>query len=86
MDGITRLEDDLELLAGWVGDDTIMGGTYPLRQLAQKTAALSVEAQEMLVSIIIEPFGEIVDALGDEMAVDEARASSVAARLPILTH
>ena len=72
MDRITRLEDDLELLAGWVGDDTIMGGTYPLRQLAQKTAALSVEAQEMLVSIIIEPFGEIVDALGDEMAVDEA--------------
>ena len=72
MDRITQLEDDLNLLAEWVRDETIMGGAYPLRHLAQKTADLSVEAQEMLISIIIEPFGEIVDDLGDEMAVEEA--------------
>ena len=72
MDRITQLEDDLNLLAEWARDETIMGGAYPLRHLAQKTADLSVEAQEMLISIIIEPFGEIVDDLGDEMAVEEA--------------
>ena len=32
---------------------------------------LGLEAQEMLVSILLEPFGDLIDSLGDDMAADE---------------
>lgn len=71
---ITTLESDLESITAWVGDDQLMTADYPLKTLVEKTSGLSVEAQEMLISIIMEPFGHLVDDLADEMAADEAPA------------
>ncbi len=46
----------------------------PWDQLVQwSESALSIEGQEMVVSLVIEPHGEFVDDLADTMAIDEAQ-------------
>ncbi|NKB75894.1 MAG: hypothetical protein GKR96_02355 [Gammaproteobacteria bacterium] len=46
----------------------------PWKQLIDWTdRELSLEAQELAVSLVIEPHGELVDDLSDEMGIDEAQ-------------
>lgn len=48
------------------------GSPYPWNRLYQwAEETMSMETQELLVSMVIEPHGEIVDALADTMAIDE---------------
>ena len=51
----------------------VLNGHYPWDALVQWSATdLSMEGQELLVSMVIEPYGELVDDLADSMAVDES--------------
>lgn len=88
MDRITVLEDELNQMVDWIRDDAIMMADQPIRKLAGLVAGLSVEAQEMLVSIVIEPFGDLVDDLGMTMAAREtpcfSSARTVADLKPLL--
>ena len=71
MDRITVLEDDLQKLADWVAGDWGQN-PYDLAGLMKKAEeTLGLEAQEMLVSILLEPFGDLIDDLGDGMAAQE---------------
>ena len=71
MDRITVLENDLQQLADWVSGDWGQN-PYDMARLMEKTTeSLSLEAQEMLVSILLEPFGDLIDDLGDQMAAQE---------------
>ncbi len=71
MDRITALEDDLQKLADWVAGDWGQN-PHDLKNLMVKAeATLGLEAQEMLVSILLEPFGDLIDDLGDDMAAQE---------------
>ena len=71
MKRITTLEKDLVQIKALAAESHIMDGAYPLKALAEKVSSLSVEAQEMLVSILLEPFGDLIDDLCDDMAADE---------------
>lgn len=40
---------------------------------------LSVEAQELVASLVLEPYGDLIDALAENMSVDEAEAFQIEA-------
>lgn len=70
---IECLKTDLQQLQQRLGDKK-MDSPYPWDQLVSwSEAALSMEGQELLVSMVIEPYGALVDDLADQMAVDETR-------------
>ena len=71
MDRIIVLEDDLQKLAKWVAGDWGQNPHDLKNLMAKAEATLGLEAQEMLVSILLEPFGDLIDDLGDGMAAQE---------------
>jgi len=77
---ITELEDDLAHIAAWLDDPAWAQGAYPLKALFDRVGnTCSVEAAEIMVSILMEPFGELVDDLGDAMGAEEHISVSIAA-------
>ncbi|MFQ5773675.1 MAG: hypothetical protein ACE5GS_04085 [Kiloniellaceae bacterium] len=51
----------------------LLGSPHPWERIAREAAArLSTEGQELIHSLILEPHGDLVDDLEDEMAADEA--------------
>ncbi|MEM8838097.1 MAG: hypothetical protein AAGE89_08390 [Pseudomonadota bacterium] len=65
------LEEDLERLSKRA-DAKLLSGPSPwvrLYRFAEET--LGLEAQELLASMVLEPYGRIVDDLADTMSVDE---------------
>ncbi len=76
-DRIIELRQDLLKLQSHIDRDnqpSIWEAPMPWKQLIHWTdSALSMEAQELVVSLVIEPHGELVDDLADEMGIDEAQ-------------
>ena len=71
---VAVLREDLAQLAAHL-DDTGLEGVQPwdgLYRWAEEN--LSVEGQEQLVSLLLEPYPELVDELAGCMSADEARA------------
>lgn len=68
---VAALADDLSLIAREAG--TILGAAaYPWNELyAFGESALTVEGQEALVALVLEPHGEIIDDLAETMDADE---------------
>ncbi len=46
----------------------VLSGPKPIAALMDKTAAMSVDTQELVASLVIEPFGELVDGLSECMS------------------
>lgn len=68
---IDGLEKDLAQLSQWTRGQW-WDCDKPLQMLMEKTkATLSLEAEEMLVSILLEPFGAMIDHLGANMSIKE---------------
>ena len=61
MDRITALEDDLQKLSDWVAGDWGQNPHDLKNLMAKAEATLGLEAQEMLVSVLLEPFGDLID-------------------------
>ena len=69
---VVRLTDDLQRIQSFVDGDALNAG-FPWNTLIEwSESALSIEGQEYMVSLVIEPHGEVVDDLADQMAVDES--------------
>jgi len=89
---ITVLEQDLAVISGWLDDPAWAEGDFPLNTLFQRVGrTCSVEAQEIMVSVLLEPFGELIDDLGEEMGAEEhasvpVTATIAEARDAALTH
>jgi len=89
---ITVLENDLAGISGWLDDPSWAEGDFPLNALFQRVGeTCSVEAQEIMVSVLLEPFGELIDELGEEMGAEEhasvpVTATVAEARDAALTH
>ena len=73
---LEALRADLALLAEHLaGDDDALAGPRPWDALWRwGEAQLSLEGQEQLLSLLLEPHGELVDGLADCMDADEGRA------------
>ncbi len=78
MERIVELREDLDRLCTHVSGDGVLAADYPwegLYQWGQENLAL--EGQELLVSLMLEPYGALVDDLASEMSVDEQARSRI---------
>ncbi|GAB5469351.1 MAG: hypothetical protein Kilf2KO_23810 [Rhodospirillales bacterium] len=74
-DKLSALRADLEALAAHLDSDAVFAGDRPWDRLwrwGERT--LSLEGQEALVSLLLEPQGWLVDDLADSMQADEDSA------------
>ncbi|MEM1046855.1 MAG: hypothetical protein AAGL24_11900 [Pseudomonadota bacterium] len=69
---LAALRADLDALAAWTASDHSLSERYPWNALWHRAAdCLSLEGQEALVSLLLEPHGALVDDLADSMDADE---------------
>ncbi len=68
------LNADLPLIESYLGKDNLTGSQPWDRLYRWAEENLSVEGQELLVSLMLEPYGALVDDLADQMSADEASA------------
>ena len=81
---LDHLKADLELLDAHTAANALEDDEYPwlhLYRWAEKN--LSLEGQEQLVSLMLEPYGDLVDGLADEMSADENRAFPIDAAMTV---
>ncbi|MDX1512126.1 MAG: hypothetical protein R3174_00140 [Gammaproteobacteria bacterium] len=73
---------DLERLSALIAED-VFDKKMPWDALYRwGTDALSLEGQEMLVSLLIEPHGQLVDELADHMGIDEDASFRIDGTMP----
>lgn len=72
MDRVVTLRADLQKLAGWIAEEQgFLSRALPWDWLYRRGEAnLSLEGQEFLVSLLLEPYGEEIDGLTDCMNTD----------------
>lgn len=72
MDRVVTLRSELQELAGWIDEEgQLLSQALPWDWLYRKgEAELSLEGQEFLVSLLLEPYGDEVDGLSDCMNTD----------------
>ena len=74
---IKNLNADIESLNA-VLQSEILKSNQPFNALIEwSEKALTVAGQELVVSLAIEPFGELVDDLAEEMYIDESQFQSI---------
>ena len=83
MNRVLVLRGDLNSLAGWIADEAeMLSQALPWDWLyRQGESQLSVEGQEFLVSLLLEPYGDEVDGLTDCMNTDAVARLQPAMRL-----
>ncbi len=80
---IERLARDLQTLDARAGNG-YLDGPRPWDALYRwAESALDTEAQELLVSLLIEPHGDLVDGLGDCMSLDEEQCFRIDGTWPL---
>ncbi|HUT50904.1 MAG TPA: hypothetical protein VM325_16355 [Alphaproteobacteria bacterium] len=82
---IAGLEEDLKALAVHVEQGALDARSSWDALYAWGEKTLSLEGQEMLVSLLIEPHGALVDDLADTMAIDEAERFRIDATQTVAT-
>ena len=80
---IIVLGRDLECLSARIANG-VLDGERPWDALYRwGEDNLSVEGQEMLVSLLMEPHGELIDGLADSMNVDESASFHIDGAMPV---
>jgi hypothetical protein len=79
---IERMHAELERLLQRALENVTLGGRYPWRRLAEWAEEnTSEESQELLNSLMMEPYGELVDGFADEMTDPETTSFDPRMRL-----
>ncbi|MDC0074393.1 hypothetical protein OAK17_06040 [Alphaproteobacteria bacterium] len=67
---ISQLLKDLNILSDWVKDKDFLKDKYAWNTLYLKTKKnLSIECQELLVSLLLEPYPEMIDNISESLEV-----------------
>ncbi|MEM8952263.1 MAG: hypothetical protein AAGC99_23390 [Pseudomonadota bacterium] len=82
-DKLAKLRADLARLERHIADDSLEGEDPWDRLYRWAEAHLSIEGQEQLVSLMLEPYGDLIDDLADEMAADEDRGFYIDGAMPL---
>jgi hypothetical protein len=78
---IAQLRDDLARLEAFA-DDKVWRGDHPFDAVYRFAEThLSLEAQEYALTLLLEPHGDLVDELADQMGVDEALSFRIDGRV-----
>lgn len=81
-DAIIELNRDLVVLADWF-ESCPSNQALWAKAMQFAAASLCFEAQEVLASVMLEPYAELVDSLASEMAVDESELRPVNGALTV---
>jgi len=68
---IERLRAEMAALET-LATDAWLAGSRPWDRLVAQSVSLSLEAQELVVALVLEPHGALIDDLAEAMAADEA--------------
>ena len=72
IDKIADLKADLVKLSNHISESMVLDESHPWEKLSQWVAKnLSLEGQEQFFSLMIEPYGDLVDELTETMGADE---------------
>ena len=80
---LALLKADLSHLEQHVSGNTLDGAAPWDRLYLWAEDNLSLEGQEQLVSLMLEPYGEIVDDLADQMSADEVSCFRIDGAMPL---
>lgn len=84
---IADLESDLRAMKEWTRSEAgqaALAGAQPWDAVWRWAEAnLGVEGQEMTVTLLIEPHGDVVDELGEALQVDEQAAFRIDGAMPV---
>ncbi|KIC12181.1 hypothetical protein RA19_02740 [Leisingera sp. ANG-M1] len=80
---LAALAKDLEALAAWVAADDLLNDRPWDRLIRWSEAELSLEGQELAASLILEPYGELVDELAPSMADHNKDAFVIDGSMPV---
>jgi len=80
---LATLRADLELMSSYIADKSLSTDHPWDRFYRWAEANLSLEGQEQLVSLLIEPYGELVDELTQCMDADEHLAFFIDGAMPL---
>ena len=80
---LTMLRADLARLEQHVASGALDGAAPWNRLYEWAEANLSIEGQEQLVSLMLEPYGDLVDDLADTMSADEDAAFRIDGAMPL---
>ncbi len=64
------LADEIACLITELDGTGVLDGKHPWEQLYRRSLSCSLEAQELVVSVLMEPHGDLVDDLGAAMSCD----------------
>ena len=80
---VACLRKDFESLESVI-DDGILEGEYPWKRLRLWSVEnLGFEGQEQVVSLMLEPYGNLVDELAETMSADESSVFRIDGSMPI---
>ena len=80
---LTALNADLEQMSAYIGRESL-GDDHPWDRFYRwAEAQLSLEGQEQLVSLLLEPYGELVDDLTQCMDADEHESFFIDGSMPV---
>ena len=75
---LAMLRDDMELISGHLAEHRLATDPHPWDRLYRwAEGALSVEGQELLVSLMMEPYDYLVDDLAPCLSADETKATRI---------
>jgi hypothetical protein len=80
---LALLRNDLAGLADRIASDALTGDAPWDRLYEWAEENLSLEGQEQLVSLMLEPYGALVDDLAEAMSADEAAAFPIDGAMPL---
>jgi hypothetical protein len=81
---LDALRADLELMTRYIADESLTDDFPWDRFYRWAEASLSLEGQEQLVSLLLEPYGELVDELAQCMDADEHLAFFIDGAMPVV--
>ncbi|SIR24351.1 hypothetical protein SAMN05880582_108131 [Rhizobium sp. RU20A] len=80
---LLRLRQEWRDAEGWIAPQTLLPTPFPVASLLDRSQALSVDFQELLVALLIEMAGAENDDLAEGMA--RARESTLTRAMPVAT-
>ncbi|WP_122073296.1 hypothetical protein [Pseudophaeobacter sp. EL27] len=83
LEKLAALQADVDLISAKLEDEGLAQSS-PWESLYQwSTQSLTVEGQEWLVSLMLEPYGDLVDDLADEMSADNTATFRIAGAMTV---
>ena len=83
LEKLAALQADVDLISAKLEDEGLAQSSSWESLYQWSTQSLTVEGQEWLVSLMLEPYGDLVDDLADEMSADNTATFRIAGAMTV---